>query len=74
MTLLQISSTGEAMFYLGFAIISLILSCLLIRWAVRADTIINNQNATNYLLMKLCLKHGVPEGEIAELKDHFKIK
>lgn len=71
--LLVINST-EFMIYLGFAIISLILSCLLIRWAVRADTIINNQNATIYLLMKLCLKHGVPEGEIAELKEHFKIK
>lgn len=71
--LLIINST-EFMIYLGFAIVSLILWCLLIRWAVRSDTMINNQHATNYLLMKLCLKHGVPEGEIAELKDHFKIK
>lgn len=67
-------NSAEFMIYLGAIIITVILSCLLIRWAVRSDTMINNQNATIYLLMKLCIKHGVPEGEIAELKDHFKIK
>lgn len=72
--MLLIINSAEFMIYLGFAIVSLILSCLLIRWAVRADTIINNQNATIYFLMKLCEKHGVSEGEILELKDHFKIK
>lgn len=74
MLLLQISSTGEAMFYLGFAIAALILWVLLIRWAVRADTVVKNQEATIYFLMKLCEKNGVTDSELQELKEHFKIK
>lgn len=73
MLLLAIESP-EAMMIIGFAIVAIILSCLLMRWAVRADTIVNNQNATIYFLMKLCQKHGVSDEELAELKDHFKIK
>lgn len=60
--------------FIGFAVISTIIWCLLIRWATRADTIVKNQEATIYFLMKLCEKHGVTEQELHELKEHFKIK
>lgn len=73
MYLLYIESS-EVLMYLGFGILTLIFWCLLIRWAVRADSIVKNQEATIYFLMKLCEKHGVANEELAELKSHFRIK
>lgn len=73
MNLLYVDS-GEAMMYLGFGILVIILWVLLIRYAVRADTIVKNQQAIIWFMILQCKKQGVPDEEIQNLKDHFGIK
>lgn len=73
MNLLYVDS-GVAMMYLGFGILVIILWVLLIRWAVRADTIVKNQQAMLWFMILQCKKQGVPDEEIQNLKDHFGIK
>lgn len=73
MNLLYVDS-GEAMMYLGVGILVLVLWVLLIRYAVRADTIVKNQQAIIWFMILQCKKQGVPDEEIQNLKDHFGIK
>lgn len=73
MNLLYLDS-GEAMMYLGFGILVIILWVVLIRYAVRADTIVKNQQAMIWFMILQCKKQGVPDEEIQNLKDHFGIK
>jgi hypothetical protein len=49
--------------YLGVVILSLIIFGLIVRWAVRADTIVNNQQAIISHLSKLCRQQGIPDDE-----------
>jgi hypothetical protein len=65
---------SEMMMYLGFGILTIIVWCLLIRWAVRSDTIVKNQQAIIWFMILQCKKQGVPDEEIQNLKDHFGIK
>lgn len=65
---------SEAIIYLGFAILTCIVWCLLIRWAVRADSVVKNQQAMIWFMILQCKKQGVPDEEIQNLKDHFGIK
>jgi high-affinity Fe2+/Pb2+ permease len=73
MNLLYVDS-GEAMMYLGFGVLVIILWVLLIRYAVRADTVVKNQQAMIWFMILQCKKQGVPDEEIQNLKDHFGIK
>jgi len=73
MHLLYIESS-EALIFLGLGILTIIIWCLLIRWAVRADTVVRNQQAIIWFLILQCKKQGVPDEEIQNLKDHFQIK
>lgn len=73
MHLLYIESS-EALVFLAFGILTIIIWCLLIRWAVRADTVVKNQQAIIWFLILQCKKQGVPDEEIQNLKDHFEIK
>ena len=60
--------------YAALAIALVILWFILLRWAVRADEIIKQQQATTWFLIKLCEKSGVPAEEIDTIKKHFKIR
>lgn len=73
MLLLDIDSTAFFT-YLGLAILSIIITGLIIRWAVRADSIVKNQQAMIYFLIMQCQKQGIPEEDIKHIKDHFGIK
>lgn len=73
MYLLYIES-AEALMFIGFGILTIIIWCLLIRWAVRADSIVRNQQATIWFLILQCKKQGIPDEEIENLKNHFGIK
>ena len=73
MYLLAIESS-EVLVFVGLAILTVIIGCLLIRWAVRADSIVKNQQAMIWLLILQCKKQGVPDEEIQKLKDNFGIK
>ena len=73
MLLLSITPS-EMMMYLGFGILSIIVWALLIRWAVRSDSIVKNQEAIIWFIILQCKKQGVPDEEIQNLKDHFGIK
>jgi hypothetical protein len=73
MYLLYIESS-EAIMYLGFGILTIIVWCFLIRWAVRADSIVRNQQAMIWFLILQCKKQGIADEEIQKLKDHFGIK
>lgn len=73
MNLLYIESS-EAIIYLGFGILTIIVWCLLIRWAVRADSVVKNQQAMIWFMILQCKKQGVPDEEIQNIKDHFGIK
>lgn len=64
-----------------FGLIGLVAWFLLLRAAVRADNIknrltemVNEQKATNWLLIKLCEKQGVSKEDIDTIKNIFKIK
>ena len=73
MYLLYVESS-EIFMYLGFGILTIIIWCLLIRWAVRADSIVKNQQAMIWFMILQCKKQGVADEEIQTLKDHFGIK
>lgn len=73
MNLLYIESS-EAIIYLGFGILTIIVWCLLIRWAVRANSVVKNQQAMIWFMILQCKKQGVPDEEIQNIKDHFGIK
>lgn len=62
------------MIYLGAIGLSIIITCLFIRWAVRADSIVKNQQAMIWFLILQCKKQGVPDEEIQNIKTHFGIK
>lgn len=64
----------EYFIYLGAVILGLIIFGLIIRWAVRADTIVNNQRAIIAYLIKLCRQQGVSDDEIDGLKNTFGLK
>jgi hypothetical protein len=53
---------------------TIIVWCLLIRWAVRADSVVKNQQAMIWFMILQCKKQGVPDEEIQNIKDHFGIK
>lgn len=62
-------------------ILGVMLWFILIRYAVRADSIYNSlhesqnqQRAATWLLIKLCEKHGVSSDEIESIKKAFNIK
>jgi hypothetical protein len=59
--------------YLGLAILSLVIFALLIRWAVRADSIVKNQQAMIWFMILQCKKQGATDQEIQNIKDHFGI-
>jgi len=73
MLLLSIEAS-DMMIYLGIAILLIIVWGLIIRWAVRADSIVKNQQAIIWFMILQCKKQGVPEEEIQGLKDHFGIR
>lgn len=60
--------------YLIGTIVLLVITCFFIRWAVRADSIVRNQQAMIWFMILQCKKQGVPDEEIQKLKDHFGIK
>lgn len=60
--------------YLGATILSLVIFGLIIRWAVRADTIVNHQRTMIAYLIALCRKQGIPGDEIEGLKNTFGLK
>lgn len=60
--------------YLGGLIIFLLILCFLIRWAVRADSIVKNQEAMIWFLILQCKKSGATDEEIQKIKDHYHIK
>lgn len=60
--------------YLIATIVLLVITCFFIRWAVRADSIVRNQQAMIWFMILQCKKQGVPDEEIQKLKDHFGIK
>jgi len=64
----------EFFIYLGFAIIGILVFGLIIRWAVRADSIVNHQLAMIAFPIKLCRQHDVTEDEIESLKNMFRLK
>jgi hypothetical protein len=61
-------------FILGFAILGLVIWCLLIRWAVRADKSVANQKVIIEILSSIARQHGVPADEIDGIKNTFEIK
>lgn len=73
MHLLQIDP-GLALSYIGAVILSIVITGFIIRWAVRADSIIKNQQAMIWFLILQCKKQGATDEEIQKLKDHFNIK
>jgi hypothetical protein len=77
--LLAISNIGFEI--LVFGIIGIAAWFLLLRAAIRADTIrnrlteiSNHQKATTWFLIKLCEKQGVSQPEIEQIKKTFNIK
>ena len=73
MPLLQINpATGLT--YIGLVILSIIITGLIIRWAVRADSIVKNQQAIIWFLILQCKRQGATDEEIKVIKDHFNIK
>jgi hypothetical protein len=65
---------SDMIMYLGLVIISIIIGGLIIRWAVRSDSIVKNQEAIIWFMILQCKKQGVSDEEIQNLKDHFRIK
>jgi hypothetical protein len=55
------------------AVVSLIIWCFLVRWAVRADSIVKNQQAMIWFLILMAKKQGVTDEDIQKIKDHYKI-
>lgn len=76
MHLLKIDGSQITEFYqIGFfVLLSLIIWFMLLRWAVRADTTVKNQQAMIWFLILLCKKQGVPDEEIKKIRDHFRIE
>ena len=66
--------SSELFIYLGSFIICLVILCFFIRWAVRADSIVKNQQAMLWFMILQSKKLGIPEEEIQKLKDYFGIK
>lgn len=73
MLLLSIDASA-IIIYLAFGILTIIVWGLLIRWAVRSDSIVKNQQAIIWFMILQCKKQGIPDEDIQTLKDHFGIK
>lgn len=56
------------------AIIGLVIWFFLLRAAVRADSVIKNQQAIIWFLILQCKKQGATDEEIKNIKDHFGIQ
>ena len=65
---------NELLIYAGAVIIGLVIFGLVIRWAVRADSIVSNQRAMIAFLMKLCEKQGVSPDTLDGLKNTYGVK
>lgn len=55
------------------SIIGLVIWAYLIRWAVRADSTVKNQQAMIWFLILMAKKQGVSDEDIQKIKDHYKI-
>lgn len=55
------------------SIIGLVIWAYLIRWAVRADSTVKNQQAMIWFLILMCEKNGASPEEIKKIKDHYDI-
>lgn len=53
------------------AVISLVIWFYLMRAAVRADSVVKNQQLILHTLVQIFKKNGATEDELKELQDHF---
>ena len=60
--------------YIVGCILAIVIGGYILRWAIRSDSIIKNQQATLWFLIKLCEKQGVTPEEIEKIKMHFNLK
>jgi hypothetical protein len=60
--------------YIGLCILSVVITGLIIRWAVRADSVVKNQQAMIWFMILMCKKQGASDEEIKNIKDYFHIQ
>jgi hypothetical protein len=65
---------GDFLQYAFFLIIALVIWFMLLRWAVRADSIVRNQELIIHIMIQQYKKQGATDEEIQNMKTHLGIQ